>query len=136
MDPPLPTESIVALIWAKTGTDNPYWTKRPSCWRGFRYDSMRAVFVDFMKLGKPPDLRLQGYTLPIGAERDRPALATLHRGEQVVATDGGEFWVEGEAIAVEQGDLRWWYVHKIATWHDFSEEPLPAGTTRVVSPIT
>ena len=92
---------------------------------------MRAFFADFMGLGSRPDLGLEGYTVPIGAEQDRPALATLRSGEPVIATDESELWAQGEAIAIERSGLRWWYVQKIATWHDLAEEPLPAGTTMV-----
>lgn len=95
---------------------------------------MRAFFADFMHLGPRPDLGLDGYTLPIGAEQDRPELATLYPGEQVIATDEGELWAQGEAISVEREGYRWWYVHKVATWHLLSEEPLPPGTTIVATP--
>ena len=53
---------------------------------------MRAFFTDFMSMGQRPDLNLEGYTLPLGAEPDRPALAALRPGEPIIATDEVEFW--------------------------------------------
>lgn len=94
---------------------------------------MRAFFADFMHLGRRPDLGLEGYTLPLGAEQDNPTLATLHAGEEIIATDEGELWAQGEAIPVERRGLRWWYAHKIATWHLLEEESLPAGTIRIAA---
>lgn len=94
---------------------------------------MRAFFADFMHLGRRPDLGLQGYTLPLGTEQDNPTLATLRAGEEVIATDEGELWAQGEAVSVELLGLRWWYVHKITTWHLLAEESLPEGTTGIAA---